>query len=218
MRYGFPGEPAPPPGVRLTEMNLDVYDPLLGETYAEIGARARSNHKTQGMAQLLALPGAVEHGLPARRKRHRRSDRQERPLALRRRRHDDPGPCALRAGRRAGGTRAGALDNRGAGRVRRANSSPPAARTAAVAPLVAGLKAVRALRDQLGSGTMAIPGRRAVRDRRAAAAQGAAVHRRRADGGRDPPRSALRRWARRGGAAGEADADGGEPRHARRWP
>ena len=35
------------------------YDPLLGKTYAEIGTEARSMHKCQGMAQLLALPGPV---------------------------------------------------------------------------------------------------------------------------------------------------------------
>src|SRR5207302_10100018 len=32
---------------------------LLGRTYSEIGAEARSMHKCQGMAQLLALPGPV---------------------------------------------------------------------------------------------------------------------------------------------------------------
>jgi LmbE family N-acetylglucosaminyl deacetylase len=37
-------------------INLAVYDHLLGRTYAEIGAEARSMHKCQGMAQLLALP------------------------------------------------------------------------------------------------------------------------------------------------------------------
>ncbi len=40
-----------------TRINLSVYDPLLGKTYAEIGTEARSMHKCQGMAQLLALPG-----------------------------------------------------------------------------------------------------------------------------------------------------------------
>lgn len=38
-------------------LDLSRYDPLLGRTYAEIGAEARSMHKSQGMAQLLALPG-----------------------------------------------------------------------------------------------------------------------------------------------------------------
>ncbi|MGQ0733119.1 MAG: PIG-L family deacetylase [Acidobacteriota bacterium] len=34
----------------------DEYDPLLGRTYAELGAAARSMHKCQGMSQLLPLP------------------------------------------------------------------------------------------------------------------------------------------------------------------
>src|SRR5206468_2938208 len=88
--FGFPGEPTPTG--RVTPVNLALYDPLLGKTYAEIGTEARSMHKCQGMAQLLALPGpavtsyqliettipgamerdekglfdGIEHGLPAR--------------------------------------------------------------------------------------------------------------------------------------------------------
>ena len=38
-------------------INLATYDRLLGRTYMEIGTEARSMHKCQGMAQLLALPG-----------------------------------------------------------------------------------------------------------------------------------------------------------------
>ena len=38
----------------------EAYDPLLGRTYAEIGGEARSMHKCQGMSQLLPLPAAVE--------------------------------------------------------------------------------------------------------------------------------------------------------------
>ena len=34
-----------------------MFDPLLGKTYAEVGTEARSMHKCQGQAQLLALPG-----------------------------------------------------------------------------------------------------------------------------------------------------------------
>src|SRR5687767_14455515 len=34
----------------------DVFDPVLGRTYNEIGAEARSMHKCQGMSQLLPLP------------------------------------------------------------------------------------------------------------------------------------------------------------------
>jgi LmbE family N-acetylglucosaminyl deacetylase len=53
--YGFPGEPQP--SGPLARINLAVYDPLLGKTYAEMGTEARSMHKCQGMAQLLSLPG-----------------------------------------------------------------------------------------------------------------------------------------------------------------
>ncbi|MEO8257626.1 MAG: PIG-L family deacetylase [Acidobacteriota bacterium] len=42
---------------KILRLNLASYDPLLGKTYAEIGTEARSMHKCQGMAQLLALPG-----------------------------------------------------------------------------------------------------------------------------------------------------------------
>src|SRR5262245_41419099 len=54
--FGFPGEP--PPVGRVLRITSDVYDPLLGKTYAEIGAEARSMHKCQGMGQLLPLPVA----------------------------------------------------------------------------------------------------------------------------------------------------------------
>jgi LmbE family N-acetylglucosaminyl deacetylase len=46
-----------PTGLKSVRVNLATYDPLLGKTYAEIGTEARSMHKCQGMAQLLALPG-----------------------------------------------------------------------------------------------------------------------------------------------------------------
>lgn len=45
------------PAGRVLRLNLSTYDTLLGKTYAEIGTEARSMHKCQGMAQLLALPG-----------------------------------------------------------------------------------------------------------------------------------------------------------------
>ncbi len=45
------------PAAKILRLNLASYDPLLGKTYAEIGTEARSMHKCQGMAQLLALPG-----------------------------------------------------------------------------------------------------------------------------------------------------------------
>ncbi|HEY1339381.1 MAG TPA: PIG-L family deacetylase, partial [Bryobacteraceae bacterium] len=58
-----PGDSAPktpPPAkaaIKLTQVNTSVYDSLLGRTYAEIGADARSNHKCQGVGGLPALPG-----------------------------------------------------------------------------------------------------------------------------------------------------------------
>ena len=48
--------PTTPP-VKLTPVNTNAYDALLGRTYAEIGADARSNHKCQGTGGLPALPG-----------------------------------------------------------------------------------------------------------------------------------------------------------------
>jgi LmbE family N-acetylglucosaminyl deacetylase len=44
-------------GAQTVAVDSDVYDSLLGHSYAEIGSAARSNHKCQGMGQLLALPG-----------------------------------------------------------------------------------------------------------------------------------------------------------------
>ena len=55
--FGFGGEQEQ--GGNTTRINLAVYDRLLGKTYFEIGTEARSMHKCQGMAQLLALPGPV---------------------------------------------------------------------------------------------------------------------------------------------------------------
>jgi len=53
--------PAPPGGDdgKVCRINSSIYDELLGRTYSEIGTEARSMHKCQGMAQLLALPGPV---------------------------------------------------------------------------------------------------------------------------------------------------------------
>ncbi len=43
--------------MKLTPVNTNAYDSLLGRTYAEIGTDARSNHKCQGTGGLPALPG-----------------------------------------------------------------------------------------------------------------------------------------------------------------
>ena len=55
----LPAAPAPPPSAKFALVNAAIYDPLLGRTYAEIGADARSNHKCQGMGQLGPLPGGL---------------------------------------------------------------------------------------------------------------------------------------------------------------
>src|SRR5229473_2846624 len=48
------GGAAPAPSC---QVDLALYDSLLGRTYSEIGSEARSMHKCQGAAQVLALPG-----------------------------------------------------------------------------------------------------------------------------------------------------------------
>ena len=54
---GGPGGGNPPAGTRVCRVDLALYDSLLGRTFSEIGTEARSMHKCQGQAQLLALPG-----------------------------------------------------------------------------------------------------------------------------------------------------------------
>ncbi len=56
---GFPGgqRAAGPQGPDVLRIDNEVWDPLLGATYAFLGSESRSMHKCQGMGQLLALPG-----------------------------------------------------------------------------------------------------------------------------------------------------------------
>ena len=54
---GGPGGGNQPPAGRVCRVDLALYDALLGKTFAQIGTEARSMHKCQGQAQLLALPG-----------------------------------------------------------------------------------------------------------------------------------------------------------------
>jgi LmbE family N-acetylglucosaminyl deacetylase len=54
--FGFRGEPPADPSKKFVTINLETYDPLLGRTYAEMGSEARAMHKCQGFGQLLALP------------------------------------------------------------------------------------------------------------------------------------------------------------------
>jgi LmbE family N-acetylglucosaminyl deacetylase len=64
--YAMGGGPSPAgaagPAGRVTTVDTDVYDPLLGRTDQEIGADARSSHKCQGIGQLPPLPGGIGGG------------------------------------------------------------------------------------------------------------------------------------------------------------
>jgi LmbE family N-acetylglucosaminyl deacetylase len=57
MYFRAGGGQSPQPAIKTTRCDLAGYDALLGKTYSEIGTEARSMHKCQGVAQLLALPG-----------------------------------------------------------------------------------------------------------------------------------------------------------------
>src|SRR5262245_30002090 len=149
---GFTGsrEPASQPSKQLT-INLAGYDHLLGHTYAEVGAEARSMHKCQGTAQLLALPGPSSISYELAESTISRDPKQPQETAL----FDD-------------------IDTSIAGLARFPGPKPPQELTqglAAVAsgveteqrrsdtedcdatgvPLLTGLRAVRALRSQLAA-------------------------------------------------------------------
>lgn len=163
---GFSGsrEPASQASKPLT-INLTGYDHLLGHTYAEVGAEARSMHKCQGMPQLLALPGPssisyelVESLVPV-------SPRPSQEAAL-----------------------FDGIDTSIAGLARFAGAKPPRELTqglsaiagavqlaqrrydtenddATVAPLLTGLRAVRTLRSQLAAIPLDENGRFEIRTR-----------------------------------------------------
>ncbi len=155
-RFGFAGEPPPPTGAKLTAVDTAGYDPLLGESYAEIGSRARSQHKTQGMAQLLSLPGPssagyqlIESSIPGLKEKGDTSlfngiDTSVPGLA-----RYVPGevPAALTSGLAAIAAAVAAAGQQAA-------SGGPAA---AVAPLLDGLQAVRSVRSQLASRAISVP-------------------------------------------------------------
>ena len=89
---GGPGGGNQPAPARACRVDLAVYDSLLGKTYSEIGTEARSMHKCQGQAQLLALPGPsaatfqlAASTIPG------QMDRSG-AVAVRRRRHEHRGP------------------------------------------------------------------------------------------------------------------------------
>jgi len=159
---GGPDTPAAPttpatPSVKLTRVNTAVYDPLLGRTYAEIGADARGAHKCQGTGGLPPLPGIgggrggfgpagyqlVDTTIPGQMDKDETSlfDGVETSLAALTQYAGPNPPAALTA----------ALA-RIAGDARQAQSAFDAGNDAGTAaPVEAGLAAVRGLRAQLSS-------------------------------------------------------------------
>ena len=149
-QYGFPGEPPATPGARLVAVNSEVYDPLLGQTYAYIGSEARSNHKCQGMGQLLALPGPqsvkyrlADTAIPGQASKDETTlfDAVDTSIAGLAQFVKGTAPEALRAGLGAVAVEVAnaqkAFDSEGVAATRR--------------PLAAGLTALRAVRSRLGS-------------------------------------------------------------------
>src|SRR3954466_8891410 len=137
---------APQPPARTPEMILaDVsgFDPLLGRTYAELGLEARSMHKCQGTSQLLLLPGQaqsrtyrLQEGGSNVATLFEGVDVSVRGLARFARGNATPGlTTSLQAIQQS------VIDATAASRSRGV--------TAAVTPLVAGLRATRALRSGL---------------------------------------------------------------------
>ena len=155
---GFPPQGDQSQAARILRLNLSTYDALLGKTYAEIGTEARSMHKCQGMAQLLALPGPfaatyqlVESTLPGQMQKDEASlfDGIDTSIQGLSRFAGASAPQAL-----VDGLAGVASAVRGA---QRAFDSGPSEGT--LAPLLAGLRAVRALRAQLRDMTLDEVGR-----------------------------------------------------------
>ncbi len=155
-QYGFAGEPAPAAGAKLTTVDTAAFDPLLGQSFADIGSRARSYHKTQGMAQLFWLPGPaavrftlVESAIPGLKGKDEASlfDGLDTSLAGLARFVPGEAPAGLTS---ALASVAGRISDAAA----QAASGGPAA---AVAPLAAGLTSLRALRAQLASRAFGLP-------------------------------------------------------------
>src|SRR5262245_25111651 len=152
--------PGDVPPTRLARINTGAYDALLGRTYAEIGADARTNHKCQGIGGMPAIPGVqfggrgfggaaagmyqlMDSAIPGQMEKDETSlfDGIDTSLgALAKFAGANP-PAALTAG-------LAAISDQAA-RAQKAFDSGDDAATAA--PIEAGLTAVRALRAQLGS-------------------------------------------------------------------
>ena len=213
---GYGGGPAGAPaagGAPLVRIATDVYDPLLGRTWSEIGSLARSQHKCQGMAQLLFLPGGGGGGsyrlgattLPGGTGRTDQAlfDGIDSSLASLAGFAGASAPEALKAGLAAVAAQADSAE-----KVFR-SQGPEAARE----PIVAGLGAVRALRSRLGSLGLDEAARYDIDY--AAEAQGRPVPARRGAGAGRPDRRAGRRRGRVCGTAGARADDRGQPGRGR---
>jgi LmbE family N-acetylglucosaminyl deacetylase len=139
-----------------TVVDTGAYDPLLGRTYAEIGADARSNHKCQGVGGLPSIPGLasgrggrgsryelIESTIPGQMQKDEQSmfDGIDTTLAGIARFAGATPPQALTAGL--------ATIAQQAERAQQAFAAGNDAGTAQ--PIEAGLAAVRTLRSQLGT-------------------------------------------------------------------
>lgn len=132
----------------MMQLDLDTYDPLLGKTCFAIGIEARSMHKCQGQATLLALPGPaatayqlVESTLggPAGRREQSLFDGIDTTIA---------GLARFSGASPAAGlTTALAAIGESAARAQQAFDQGRDAQT--MPPLVEGLRAIRALRGRL---------------------------------------------------------------------
>jgi hypothetical protein len=140
-------------------MDANVYDPLLGRTYDAIGSDARSNHKCQGMGQLSPLPGGIGGGRGGfgRSPRYRLVDTSLESQKGKNEASFFDGIDTSLAGL-ASFAGANPPDALKAGLAAIAEQAVRAQRTfdggddaGTVAPVAAGLQAVRALRGRLGS-------------------------------------------------------------------
>ncbi len=153
-----PATPSPESAGHVAIVDAGAYDPLLGRTYQEIGADARSHHKCQGMGQLVPLPGGIGGGRgPAGPSRYRlvdstvagQMDKDETSL------FDGVDTSLAGLATFAGANPSEALKTGLAAVAERARLAQKAFDSgddaATTGPIVAGLTALRTLRAELGS-------------------------------------------------------------------
>ena len=161
-QVGYGRGPATPQAGQVT-VDLGVYDPLLGRTWAEIGAEARSMHKCQGTDQLLWLPGPASATFTLAESTLPPSPRPEVSL------FDGidssiMGLTQLASPRAPNDLVAGLTTISNAVQLAQTRFSTETD-TATVAPLLAGLRAVKALRASLPSMTLAASSRAEINSR-----------------------------------------------------